>query len=387
MRLPNRKLPFSQAIFTMAGIGASVAGVATYLAVWGRRYGLDLEVYRAGVGTWIAGQDPYLYVFTVHHLKYTYPPASLPLLVVLGAGPFTLVEVMLWAVSIAAVGVSSYVIAGSKGQIQLRTATLPIIWACVAAVVAEPFRATLDYGQVDAILLLVVIADLVVVPKRHRGWLLGLASAVKLTPLVFLLILILERDWRSVTRCLAAFVGSSVVVLCVWPSLSTRYWFHALWQVGRIGPIAFASNQSWNGVVHRALPAGFGTTSIWVALCLATVGVAAIVAVRSLQNAHRIPAVYAVALCGLLVSPISWSHEWVWVVIVPPLLLGVVGRQVPQSIVVMLWVLLGISIAAPYWWFGPGAIGDAAEALMPVWGAACLVVWAVAERRGSLADS
>lgn len=62
-------------------------------------------------------------------------------------------------------------------------------------------------------------------------------------------------------------------------------------------------------------------------------------------------------------------------------MLSPAGREMPRSVRVMLWVLLGITVAAPYWWIGSGVPGDVAEGLLPVWAAATLLVWFVEERR------
>lgn len=385
-----------------AGVVAAAAAVAAYFTVWGGKWGLDLHVYRDGIHDWLGGHDPYRGIFTAYDLPYTYPPASLPVLSVLDAGPFSVVRALVWAAGVVEMAVASYLVAGAgtaptvppgasapgasapDGSARLSrrgVAARCALWACVAALVVEPARSNLDYGQVDALLMLLVVTDLVAVPRRHRGWLLGLAGAVKLTPLVFLLVLFWERDWRSMARCLAAFVAADVVMLAAWPTTSLRFWGHALWHVGRIGPVAFTSNQSWNGVVHRLLPAGPGRTVAWLALSLLTVAVASAVAWPCLHQGRRVPAIFAVALCGLLASPISWTHEWVWVVLVPPLLLGRYRSQVPPPVRTMLWVLLALSVTAPYWWFHGGAPAQLADDLMPLWALACLAVWAELEWR------
>ncbi len=104
----------------------------------------------------------------------------------------------------------------------------------------------------------------------------------------------------------------------------------------------------------------------------------AVIAWRCTHTDRQAFAVIAMALAGLLVSPISWSHHWVWVLLIPPLLLAGPGRVVPPSVRLMLWGLVGLTVAGPYWWFS-GAARDALDALLPLWTFALLVVWAATE--------
>jgi hypothetical protein len=91
--------------------------------------------------------------------------------------------------------------------------------------------------------------------------------------------------------------------------------------------------------------------------------------------------VIAVALGGLLVSPISWSHHWVWVLLVPPLLIGARGRAVPQPARSMLWGLVALTVAGPYWWWS-GTVRAALDAVLPLWTFALLSVWGAVELIG-----
>jgi hypothetical protein len=43
----------------------------------------------------------------------------------------------------------------------------------------------------------------------------------------------------------------------------------------------------------------------------------------------------------------------------------------------MLWGLIAMTIAAPCWWFSHGIPAAAAEAALPAWTTAVLLVWSV----------
>jgi alpha-1,2-mannosyltransferase len=227
-------------------------------------------------------------------------------------------------------------------------------WASLAVLVVEPVRSNLDYDQINTLLMGMVVVDLLVVPRRHRGWLVGLAAAIKLTPLIFLAIPLLERDWRSAGRSAGAAVGATGLAWLLCPAASWTYWSKDVFDARRVGDVAYAGNQSLYGDLHRWPFASGGHTAIWVVISAATLVMGAYVTKRCLLDNRRVAAVLSLAFVGLEVSPISWTHHWVWVALVPPVL--VVGRrQVPGLATrTSLWVLSGVSVLAPYWWFGSG---------------------------------
>jgi alpha-1,2-mannosyltransferase len=83
------------------------------------------------------------------------------------------------------------------------------------------------------------------------------------------------------------------------------------------------------------------------------------------------------AMASLLASPISWTHHWIWVLLIPALMPRHRTSGIPRPVRIMLWGLLALTIAAPYWWFSHGILADAAEAALPTWTAALLLVWSV----------
>ena len=94
----------------------------------------------------------------------------------------------------------------------------------------------------------------------------------------------------------------------------TRYYFtELLGDASRVGPIGTSFNQSWRGGISRILghDAGYGPI---VVVAIAVTAVLAVLAWRALGGADdRLGAIVIVQLFGLLLSPISWTHHWVWV--------------------------------------------------------------------------
>jgi len=358
----------------------SIGIVIIYLSIFGRRYGLDLMVYRDGIRSWEAGNRPYLATFTSRHLAFTYPPSALVLLSPLALLPFGLTQLLLWIASIgAAAGAVALVIRDTGAQLNRYRWCLAIGWSCIAILVLEPVRSDMDYGQVELLLMFLVVADLLLVPRRYRGILIGLTAAVKLTPLVFIIYLLAARDFKSAGRAVATFFGCTALAWAFWPAESSHYWFHDILQPGRIGAATFAGNQSWYAIVSRlSLPASAAQIS-WILLSLATVAVGSFVIWRSIEAGRAAPAVLATALIGLLISPISWSHHWVWVLLIPPMIFGSPPVSVIPRVGRLLGCVLVVTVAAPYWWFQGGAAGDIFDAILPVCAAVVLTVWATAE--------
>ena len=80
----------------------------------------------------------------------------------------------------------------------LRRAWLAAAIVAPAVIYLEPIRSNFDFGQINVVLMTLVIADCV--PRKTpwpRGMLLGIAIALKLTPAVFLLYFLLRRDTRA----------------------------------------------------------------------------------------------------------------------------------------------------------------------------------------------
>lgn len=390
------------------GIAVCAVAAAVFYTRWGFHYGLDLHVYRDGVRTWEAGRDPYHHLFTRYELPFTYPPSALLFLAPLDLGSFPAAQAAEWIASLLAIAAACAVVVrrsaeapsgrwrpGSgtgrigpaprllahAGDARAFGAVECLVWACVAMVIVGPARSVFRFGQVDAFVMLAVLADLLVVPRRHRGWLIGLAAAVKLTPLVFLLLFAMERDWRSVARAVGTVVALSLTMLATWPVLTVRYWSRAAWNVDRIGTPGYVGNQSWYGVLSRVSLGGVPRDAFWAAGVVVVLAACAVIAFAHLQVGERGAAVVAVALGTLLVSPISWTHEWVWVVLVPALALTGLADPVYRRVRAMLWVLLGVAMLAPYSWIRTGSGTELLGALLPLWAVATLAVWVVARPR------
>jgi len=362
-------------------VTAVVAAIAliAYLSLKGQRYGLDLEVYRNSVIYWRSGHNPYLRTFTQSALSFTYPPFALVALSPLAWAPFPVTECLLWAADLAAATGSIVLVLRDRGAtVTPRLLCKAFTWSCASAIALEPARSAIDFGQIEFILMFIVVADLLVAKSPCRGVGIGLAAAVKLTPLSFIIVLAVSRDVRSVIRATASFLVLTGLSWLLWPQSSRTYWFHDASDPGRAGTVTYGGNQCWYAILHRPPFPASGSELTWLLLSLMTLAAGSFIAWRCVRAGQKAPAMIAVALASLLVSPISWSHHWLWVLLIPALMAGHRRSGIPRPVRVMLWGLIVLTIAAPYWWFSSGIPADACEAVLPVWASAVLLAWSTA---------
>ena len=156
------------------------------------------------------------------------------------------------------------------------------------------------------------------------------------------------------------------------PGASAHYFGHEIFHPARFGGLDYAGNQSWSGIFHRWPFDGAGAwIAVGMALSVVTLVVVGTLAAR-LAPTQPLPAGLAVAMGGLLISPISWTHHWCWLVLAP---LVMWQLRASRSLVV-LWGLVAIdAMVAPYWIFRRGTSGLLAGASLVVLAFVTLLWW------------
>ena len=315
-------------------------GVVVWLAGW--HLGADSAVYRAGALTLLHG-DP-LYTRDVLtalpdwvRLPFTYTPAAAPLFLPLALVPSGLVWGVIAVLSVVGLMVVITVVSSSPGR-SLAWWALPA--GTAVALALEPVWKTLFLGQINLILMAFVVLDVLVLSLRGSRWagvLIGLAAAIKLTPLIFVPHLFFTGRWKDGLRALGTFAALEAVMFAVIPVDAVRFWRDSATDPSRVGSVHWIFNQSLNGLVNRA--SGLAPWSLAVAA-----GVAAVLAVPAVwlvvrlhRRGENAAALLVTAFYGLLLSPVSWSHHWVWCV---PLitLLAVKARWWAAAAVALLFV-------------------------------------------------
>lgn len=291
----------------LIGVAALVlVAQAVVFALWPDAHALliDLQVYRAG-GEHVLAGDPLYTGGVLLDLPFVYPPFAAVLFAPLALLPLGLLKA-LWTG--AGIALLAYVVHRCVPRAGWPVAVL----LAVVATALDPVRTTLYLGQINIVLLALVVGDLLGRPgSRLRGVGVGLAAAVKLTPLLFVVYLAATQRWRAAATALVTFVGAAGLGFLFAPADSVAFWFDGTFLAAdRISAVAGPSNHSLNGLLARLGAEGLP----WLAAAAVLGAVTILLAVR----AHRAgEEVLAVTLCGLAsaaLAPFAWSHHYVWVV-------------------------------------------------------------------------
>lgn len=338
-------------------------------------YRIDIEVYRLGGQAWLDGRPLYAGDAVFHTLSgldlpFTYPPLAAIVFSPFAWMSLPAASVTITVITLVLVLVSTWIVltrlavwpvsAITKEPAWLRRAWLTAGIVALAVMYLEPIDANFDFGQINVVLMTLVIADCL--PRRTpwpRGMLLGIAIALKLTPAVFLLYFLLRRDGRAALTAVGAFVAASLLgCVLAWRD-SVEYWTTTIRHTDRIGSAALNTNQNIAGALARL---GLDKSThfvLWTLACLAALALT-IWAVRRVLAAAPADggksgeeptlALMCVALFGLVVSPVSWSHHWVWAL--PTVITGAVlayrrrnvalGVVTAVGVVLMMWIPLDL---------------------------------------------
>ncbi|GIH13695.1 glycosyltransferase 87 family protein [Rugosimonospora africana] len=350
---------------------AIVVGLAAvafaFLAVFATRHGFfDLKVYYGATNYWAHGHgEIYDYLKPLSKYGYTYPPFAALTMLPMAVLPWVATIV----ISVAAtVVVTLVIIKWFMRPVIDRYRWTPWFTVAVVAVFAavfEPLRETVNFGQVNMILVFLVVADLIVLvydrpaaspgsPSRAWGGVgIGLATAIKLTPGVFILYLLLARKFRAAAVSIATTAAATIAAGLVAPHASRIFWTDAVFDTDRVGSLAYISNQSLKGFTARLNPA-HPNSVVWAVLVLAALAVWGWQLRRTLRLGDDLAGLALTGAMGCLVSPVTWVHHLVWLLPAMLLLAGrallATGRRrIRLSIFTLaLYVLLSSKLVWPY---------------------------------------
>lgn len=402
------------------------------------RFMLDAWIYRHVVEQWHAGGSLYdWYANPADHLwPFTYPPfaawALTPLTTVTQDSAFQVVMLLATPVCMA---VTAWACLRALGVRRWAGAAAPWL-GLIGVLTLEPVYKTMEYAQVNAVLAALVAVDLLAVPasSRWRGVLCGLAAAFKLTPAIAVVVLLVRRQWRAAATMVATASGVTLACWALSPRESARFFLQAAWDPTRAGFAEYAGNQNLKGMVARALVGDERLwTPLWAVSVVAVTVLAVLLAVRtdalrpSRQTAlvpggaapvpgtpapgsaapapapgdpcartgrehhpapggPRLPDAEGTVLLlqvgvvmglGLLVSPISWSHHWVWCL---PMVMGLTAAAWRwRSGVLGLCAATGWAVfaLAMQWWFPNQNHLEAGWTALQRWAGSSYTLWAL----------
>jgi alpha-1,2-mannosyltransferase len=318
-------------------LGVELAVVVGFAASYNA---LDFRIYMWGGHAVL--HDDRLYLALAYGHWFTYSPFAAVVFVPVSALPIVLARVLWDLVSVAALAYSGVLTLKLAGYRPTRLTTAGVT---AAAFALDPVYQTLFLGQIDLILLALILTDVWRLSRgqdRGAGVLVGIAAAIKLTPAIFLVFFLLARRTKAAVIGAATFVACGVIGWLIAPDASRVYWEHLSHDTKRVGA-PYISNQSPYGAAIRiaggaahvwtwylVIPAGFAVTGLIAAWLL-------------VRRRDWLAAAVTTGTTGLFVSPISWAHHWVW--IIPALVLLVRdGHRIAAGIGYLLFAV------SPFWY-------------------------------------
>ncbi|MEU0414174.1 glycosyltransferase 87 family protein [Streptomyces griseorubiginosus] len=305
MRAPATDRGRLALVLTLAAAVTVFTATVPLLRDW-----FDLRVYHGAVDTWVH-HDGRLYDYRVPGTPYgfTYPPfAAVAMLPMALLGLRTAIAVGL-LLNLAALAV---VVCLLTGRAWRRYGWYGCALGACALALFEPLRDTFSFGQVNLLLLALVLVDawlLATGRERLAGIGIGLAAAVKLTPALFIGLLLVAGRRRPAAVATAVALAATGFAAVVAPDASRFYWTDAMWDTTRVGRLDYVSNQSLQGILARL---GETDRAVWAVAVLLTLGVWAVRARRAAAARDWTAAFALTGLTACLVSPITWVHHLVW---------------------------------------------------------------------------
>lgn len=322
MSLPINYRHYAPNVLAWVLISALTVGVSFEPELtW--RYLLDMHVYIQGAEHFWTSSDLYDTYFPTRSegLPFTYPPFGAvvftPLWLLSEVIGQTATERVLTVISVVALWMVARTLASAASAAgkQVRVPVVLAVLMCSLTVLS-----TLDLGQVNTILMALVIADVGrLTPRVPLGVLTGIAAAIKLTPLVFGLYFLLlwfhRRQPQGLLGMGAGFFGATALAWLLNPADSLVYWTQTLTSSSRIGEPWFAKNVSLRGMLSR-FPDLEATTALWAIMVIVVIILVAAASLRLLRSSNtpmtHLLVISLVSLISLLCSPVSWHHHWVW---------------------------------------------------------------------------
>lgn len=346
-------------VVTLWCLGAGLA-IVGFLHTYGLGW---LEVDRAAVRGWLSGESLYAYRTPGTRIGTTLPPVAALLLTPVAVLPLTVIGWLLALSGVAALMLALIALVGPVARRYGKPRRPAVLVAVALALLVEPVRATLGLGCLDLLLFGLVTADVVALrrsawarsraawwpgppasqPPRHRfpgdlarrwwatgAWAgvgTGIATALAVSPVLFIVYLAVSRQWRAFTTAVATTLTLLAGALVIAPGATATWFGTVLPQLDRSGPLAGMANQSLAGVLARLYDSASTPVLIWLSFAGLLVAVGMIRARSAHADGDEIAAFTLVGLTSATVGPVSRIHELVWVLPAVLILVDAAARQ------------------------------------------------------------
>jgi alpha-1,2-mannosyltransferase len=353
-RVERPQIVVLTAVWVVAAVG--------HIAYGNPHHFFDFKIYYRAARWWARGHD--LYSFSQADriegsLAFTYPPFAAVVMRPLAALPVNAALAIFVTISVASLLVAVWCLVAPVAIRHGYPAWYGVALAFPVLSWLEPIRETFGFGQVNFILAALVVVDLLVAVPRGSRWAgvgIGLAAAIKLTPAIFVLYLLLTRRWRPALTAMATAVGVTLAGAALMWNDAWRFWTELLWDTERIGRIDRVQNQSLMGALARVLHVDHPNQLAWALLAIAILGYGLWRARTAALSGDEVVGLTLTGLVGSLVSPVTWSHHLFWFA---PALVVLVdaaldrrdrGRRWLIGLAVTLYVTVTFSVITWYDW-------------------------------------
>jgi alpha-1,2-mannosyltransferase len=318
---PTRRLVTRVTWPRVAAVVAVTAAAAAFLSWYGNQHDFfDLRIYLAAMRWWADGHPLYEYAQPDRvqgELYFTYPPFTALLLRPFAGLPIGVTIGVLTTGTVLATIVTTWWLVGPVADRHRWPRWFAAGLAVPLVFATEPSRETITLGQINMLLVVLILADLrYAVPRKSRlaGAGIGLATALKLFPGVFILYLLLTRRWRAALVAGGAAAGATLLAAVVAPQASWQFWTGALWDTDRVGRTDYTGNQSLLGLISRLVAPDDPSRPVWLPVALAVAGFGLWRAARAAAAGDELTGLALTGLVGALISPITWPHHVYWFV-------------------------------------------------------------------------
>lgn len=361
-------------------VGLIIATITTAIQVMSTDFPIDMVIYREGVKAFMAGGEVYSVPMMAGDiaLPFIYPPFGALVMVPLAGDWFShaMAGDIMIVLSNLLIGLVVLLLAFALNRQRSNPfvssdviAAASLIWGIV--LIFEPVRLNNGFAQINIIIMVLVALDLI--PRKRlkwlpQGWLIGVAAAIKITPLAMLLYFLVRKEIKPIiTAAISAIIATLIAAAVRW-DVAWEYFSVKLLSMGTGGDFgvqtAYQSNSSIKGAIERLYTSQEGmeaastiTNIIWLCLAIITVVLGGWLMVALMKRGLNIEAWMINAFIMLLISPVSWSHHWVWVAIAIPVLLyrAITWRHLNWAAgilisILSLWAILVVTVPPKWYW-------------------------------------
>lgn len=305
----------------------------------------DMLVFRKAGQRVLDGQTIY---WQTPRSLFTHTPFNALFCVLLVLPSLTVVAVVWNALTLFCLQVLTWLTLGLAGVNSVRVRAAIAVAVAVLSLRFDPLAMDLLLGQTNTLCVLLLVVDLILLRNsRWQGVITGVLAGIYLAPGLFVVFLLVSRRFRAVAMAVVGFAVPTAIGFAALPSDSVTYWRGLFLDSTRVGSLQNPRAQSVSDVLARFLHTSH--LGFWSPVLVVLISAAGVALAWWLGRAGEwVAAVMVCGLASLLATPVSWNHNFVWVV--PPLLLlGVAAvRRRSGWLAALVVVSVANFLVAPY---------------------------------------